>query len=137
MTTEQKVVHRVAVTIELSLTEEFLSDILIGAFDGGCGACWYWAQPYRKEGDAFTVDGEIWRSVKIVEKEAATGDKRKWCVMDHERLIRGIKKLFEPGVLPKRDDVRNAIVQSDGGMLDAEGFDIIVQLALFGELVYG
>ena len=137
MTTTNTPTHSIAVTIELNITEEFLSDILVGAFDGAYGACWYWAQPRSKDGaHPFKVDGDLWRSVTIIEKESS-GEIYKSGVVDYERLLRGIKKLFEPGVLPKRSDVRNAILQNDGGQLDAEGFDIIVQLAFFGELVYG
>lgn len=127
----------VNVTVALLLTTEFLSDILVIAFDGAYGGCWYWARPAadKPHEKVFTIEGDTWWAVRITEKDPE-GKRRTWNV-DHARLVKGISKLFEPKVLPKRGDIRSAIIQIDAGQIDAEGADIIVQLAVFGELVYG
>lgn len=127
------------VTVVIDLSRDFLSDVLTTAFDADYGGCWYWAAP-RIHGtrplSAWNIDGEVWIAVTIVEREAS-GEKRKWCVVDHGRIVKGIERLFSRGCLPGRNDIRNAILKGDAGDIDANAADVIVQLGMFGELVYG
>lgn len=57
-------------------------------------------------------------------------------------VARGVQRLFEPGVLPGRGDIRAEILHElsegeTGSSMDAEAADVIVQLGLFGEVIYG
>lgn len=128
------------ITIPITLTTEFLSDILTTAFDADFGGCWYWAEPYAKKGDDdpwhIDADGNTWLSVTVAEKEAS-GDRRKAKRVDHAMLVQGIKKLFEPGILPGRGDIRSAVQNLDAGHIDADAADVLVQLGFFGTTVYG
>jgi hypothetical protein len=127
------------VNVTLELSEEFLSDILVTAFDGSCGGSWYWAQPDCADWLELSVPNEAcstWLSVKVREQEAS-GDKAKRFKLDHEALVKGIELLFKPGVLPKRSDIRNAVLQQEAGDIDIDGADVLVQLACFGALIYG
>ena len=138
------------VTIELELSEEFLSDILTIAFDGDYGGCWYWARPCElrenKDGEVLSaweidppskgvkagVNNLMWRSVSIKDRETDNV-----FVVTHSALTRGIQELFKPGVLPKRGDIRDAILKQDSGQIDVEGADVIVQLGVMGAVIYG
>lgn len=130
------------VHVTLALTQEFLSDILVTAFDGSYGGSWHWAAPVvRGTRSAWKVDKDTdtWLSVHITEKfdeDEATQPGDTWKV-DHAMLARGIQRLFTPGVLPRRGDIRNAVLEQDAGNIDSDGADVLVQLAVFGELVYG
>lgn len=121
--------------IQREIPEQMLSDILVTAFDGGYGACWYWAEP-AKEGWLQIDDKGEWLSVTIKEQEEGGSGKEGPFTVSLETIGKGIEKLFEDGVLPRRGDIRNEILSPDCA-LDAEGADIVVQLGLFGELVYG
>ena len=121
----------VKVQIEISFSEEFLSNLLVTAFDVPHGGCWYWAT-YRHQ--AFVIEGDIWRSVEIYQSEE---DPAHTYIVTHETLLEGIKRLFELGVLPKRNDLRGQFAKGDDADYDASDADVIVQLGIFGEVIYG
>jgi hypothetical protein len=126
----------VTVPVELTFTEKFLSDLMVTAFDAHHGGSWFWAEPKDPSSEipAFEIDGEIWRSVNIIQSEEDPAHDYK---VTHDTLIAGIKKLFEPGVLPRRGDLRGQLTKGDDADLDASDADVIVQLGVFGETIYG
>lgn len=129
----------ISVTIELKLGEQFLSDVLVTAFDGQYGGCWYWAEAYSDKAFAFT--GDRWDYVTIREKVDGepTQPLKHWKV-DHALLAKGIETLFDTGskVSPvMRHSLREAVLAQDAGNIDASDADVLVQLAVFGEMVYG
>jgi hypothetical protein len=126
------------ITIRMDITQEFLSDLLVTAFDGSYGGSWYWARPNIQSPEQgakywLETDGDLWTVCHIRDLE----DPDRKFKVDHQVLIRGIEKLFEPGVLPGRGDIRNAVLAQDSGNIDVDAADVIVQLGCFGELVYG
>lgn len=130
----------VTVQIPVELTDQFLSDVLVTAFDGAYGGCWYWAEP-DGEG-AYQIDPrrDVWCRVRIVERgdptEISPASRRHFEVT-HELLAAGMEKILRSEVLPARGDLRAAILEQDGGNIDAGDADTIVQIACFGDLVYG
>jgi hypothetical protein len=130
------------VQVSLDITRGFLSDILVTAFDGGYGGSWYWARPHMQtpeQGPKFwlEVDGDYWMAVHIIESDVSEGDSPRAFYINHHTLLLGLNKLFQPGVLPKRGDIRSAVIAQEAGNIDSDAADVIVQLACFGELVYG
>jgi hypothetical protein len=136
--------------------EEFLSDIIICAIEGGTG---YWAQVIRyKHTDLppaeihaviFEEDDEG-AALEFSNTYLAKHGKRpsaadvvaagKAYRIDIEVIARGIAKVKEKdfGV---NGSILSAILTSDrdndAGDIDADAADVIVQAALFGKLVYG
>lgn len=124
------------------------SDIIITATEGGIN---YWAEPVRRvrelgseESDdptftAFTMvpaDGEVGWGVpgkSDGELSVTAGDIWKALV-----LLKDDLKL-----LPARKDLRAMFhevflrMEDEGGMIDGEAADILVQVAVFGSLIYG
>ena len=98
---------------------EFLADILSTAVEGGVN---YWCEVsgYRWD-DAGTARALLTRR---------GGDRHE---LTPDVIARGLGRvLAEEGFA----DIREANRDNDAGMIDAEGADVIVQAALFGEVVY-
>lgn len=167
-----------AVDVRIGLKPDFLSDVLVTAFDGSYGACWYWARPFEpEEGKSFIkvqllpvmlldaatgreVVGptmkETWTEVTIIEAEesdAATdalntewqtnergeADTRYYKI-DHRLIARGIQLAINKRGGASEEicaTVVTAVVDNDAGAIDAGAADVIVQLGLFGQVVYG
>ena len=102
------------VFVHLASTEwaEFYGDVIVTARYGAIG----WA---------------LWR---------ADGDARKTFTLDKELIRKGIAKVFDPG-FEVREDIRKSVIDAyntqDAGDIDAEAADVIVQAAVFGEIIYG
>lgn len=124
------------VTMTLPITTEMLDCILIGAFDGGYGACYYWADV-----EEIRVNGEHWTEVLIREDEEFDDDEdRKVYTINAENIIPAIQRfLTDDPPANKRITgyIRQAVQENDPGMIDADAADCIVQVAAFGQLVYG
>lgn len=124
-----------SVVLSVDLESEFLSDILITAFDGSCGGSWYWATPamdsWLKTDDLLdSMGSRLWWSVYIAEREDSSGNQ--WTVTRGSVLL-GIQRAIEeayPGVA-------QAVIEGDAGQVDADLADVIIQYAVFGKLVYG
>lgn len=134
----------ITVMLTKELDEEFLSDVMITAFDGQHGGCWYWAQPHN--GSWLETNGDtnvltvIWQRVCIKEIEPSELHEGQVAYVDHAMLAQGISRLLN-GDVKVRDDIREAIWRGvnemDGGEIDIDAADVIVQAALFNEIVYG
>jgi hypothetical protein len=121
--------------VSIDLPSEFLSDILITAFDGDYGGSWYWATPamdnWLVTDDTLDEIGHrLWWSVYVAEREDSSGNQ--WLVTRGTVLL-GIQRAIEdayPGVV-------QAVIEKDAGQFDATLADIVVQFGVFGEVVYG
>jgi hypothetical protein len=118
---------------------EFLSDILTTAVEGGIS---YWSAVHQYQ---YELDGEI--RVHVGERE---GDEPRATVFEindagddfngtrHEItldvILRGVRIASQ---IDGYDVVREATSELDAGMIDANLADDIVQLGLFGLVVYG
>jgi hypothetical protein len=134
------------IKMAVDVPENLLSEILVTAFDGDCGGCWFWAEPYMETSeddwlktDDFATDPS-WLSAKIIDKEDSSNGP--WTV-DHSTLVRGMQQILDADyghseTLRKLQGyIREAVIDDDGSMLDAYAVDTIVQLGLFTEEVYG
>lgn len=131
------------VTIPITITGEDIEDILVTAFEGGIG---YWCPQAEPREDtklkqepheptsifltrALLVEGMI-RLHEVCEGED------KWHYLTPRDLVRGVEKWFRLRAgqhrTPSLDGGR-----LDTGDIDVVEADVIVQYALFNEVVYG
>jgi hypothetical protein len=129
-----------SITINIELTDQFCSDIMCTALEGGIG---YWAQADK----IVQSDEEDCMLHYVSCKLAALNDDETdfdWSnpyTLDFNAIRRGVERVLHPD-FSVRSDIRGWILadlcdQERGGMIDSEAADVIVQAALFGEIVYG
>lgn len=108
---------------------QFLADVIVSAVEGGTG---YWAAAggYKHDEPAQT---QVWLHLE-------DDPDRKPEFVGIEAIALGIGRI-------KRDDFQingelkklivEASAENDGALIDADAADVIVQAAIFGEIVYG
>lgn len=107
--------------------ENFLKDVLIGAVEGGTG---YWAQVSKYNPDNGTVTLHEFDDDGISESHDVTLG----------TIERGVQRIVTDRELVNRAIREDVIVDSVENYMergDAETADCIVQVGLFGKLVYG
>lgn len=117
-------------TIEFPLPDNLLNDLLVTAVEGGSN---YWAEFRTCERDA---ELNIVR-VTVTEWEPS-GDIAKSMIITPADLLRGLQATIAEG--EKRSEFTNAVpcvIRCLTENYDANDADIILQHAMFGELVYG
>lgn len=108
----------------------FLQDVLITAVEGGTG---YWAacSGYFWDDDS-PEDARVTLHPEDVQDENH--------LVTVETIAKGIA-LIRTNTVLLNSTLRKWIVEADrendAGMIDADGADVIVQAALFGEIIYG
>ena len=113
--------------------EEFLDDVIVTAIEGGIG---YWSVCHsykwkdQSEVTAVIQEFDEWKNEPV-------GDKIK---LDRKMVRRGIREILSGDTncgdyLIKMVAAANAT--NDGCDIDADGADAIIQVACFGNLVYG
>lgn len=115
--------------IEVRLTQQDIDDIMVAALEGGIN---YWCREAEVVEEKRCGDWgheQIARGGALILHDAESSDK--W-ELTLEKFLNGVKLYFELGCHVVVED--NAI---DAGDIDANDADCIVQLALFGEVVYG
>lgn len=112
-------------------TQQDVDDIMVSALEGGIT---YWCREAEVVGEYLGeyASNQISRGGKLILHDAESNDK--W-ELDIEKLMQGMKLWVEKG------DDRYHAIQPDGsvdcGEIDGEMADLIVQYALFGEVVFG
>lgn len=123
---------------KIPLTKEFISNVLITAFDGNYGGSWYWAAPAND--DWLTTERENgdtkWVSVTIIDKEDGDDPYLATHTVSGLNIADGLTAMLEMGGEWARD-VFGWLVDQDDADIDAEAADQIVQFALFNSIVYG
>ena len=106
--------------------KEFLSDVMVTAIEGGIN---YWVERFLS----------CTRENGFITGVAFHSDGRLYTVFgrDIERAITEVKNT----TFKVRQDIREAVIladaQNDASDVDAEVADVLVQAAVFGEIVYG
>ena len=123
-------------TITTTLTDEKIQGILCSGMEGGIG---YWAQIVRYEGD---TTGAEFKHIEMPLREGgaviledAEGEEEGEWRLDRAALQRGLSLLSSltlAGKLPARH-LTNVMTDD----YDAETGDVLIQLAVLGEIVYG
>ena len=122
----------VAVQIHVKLTTENIDDIMVSALEGGI--C-YWASEAEVVEEKRCADWgheQIARGGALIIHNAESDDK--W-ELTLEKFLNGVKLWIQNG-----EDQYHAL-QKDGTLdtcvIDGEMADLIIQYALFGEVVFG
>ena len=121
----------VVAEIRARLTQEDIDDIMVGALEGGIN---YWCREAEVVGEYLGeyASEQISRGGALTLYDAESSDK--W-TLDLEKFLNGVKLWLQNG------DDRYDALQGDGtldtGEIDGEMADMIVQYALFGEVVFG
>jgi hypothetical protein len=126
--------------------EEFLADVITAAIEGGTG---YWAQVSQYQ---YVMDGELHvytgskiegggtRATLHEMNDDETGYKSDELVVTTDTIAAGIAKLADRQVqlnVSILDHILEANRENDATNIDADDADIIVQVALLGEIIYG
>lgn len=110
--------------------EQFLWDVFVTAMEGGVN---YWADVLSYHPSAESKDDLFNFRAKIRDQE--TGERFD---VNSQTIERGLQLCRHTQLA---DRIRAAILlgeaKNDGGCVDAEAADCIVQAALFGEVIYG
>lgn len=122
----------VVAEIKASLTQENIDDIMVSALEGGIN---YWCSEAEVVEDKRCADWgheQIARGGALILHDAESDDK--W-ELTLEKFLNGVKLWLQ------NNEDRYGAVASDGtfdpGEVDGEMADLIVQYALFGEVVFG
>lgn len=111
------------IKVEQVLSETFIDDVVTTAVEGGIN---YWATEIHRVDDviSFAVDD-------------TPGDGRK--TVTHRMVAEAIQNILSEDMAGSylTEQVREAVLTHDAGHIDAEGADVIVQVAALGEVVYG
>lgn len=131
-----------SISFKRELPAEFLGDIMVTAFDGQYGGCWYWASPNTRDGEWLIVNDEgakasdqIWLEARIQDNE----DPDEQWMVNHDVLAKGIERILDGTVEVGREllgSISQAVQDTDNADIDALGADLIVQAGLFSEQVY-
>ena len=133
------------ITTTLPITEAMVDCILVGAFDGSYGVCYYWAElndlvvKERAAPDGF----ESWQQVTvtdIVERDEGSGEVNVYTI-NATNITEAIQKFLDENQHMANNTItgyiRRAVQENDPGMIDADAADCIVQVAAFGKVLYG
>lgn len=120
---------------KIELDDEFVSNVLITAFDGNYGGCWYWAAPAH---DDWLTKKEavedIWTKCIVVDKEDGSDGPQH--PVTAESVALGLTKMIEMGG-EWANDAFGWISDQENADIDANDADCIVQFAIFGAVMYG
>lgn len=133
----KKEVFNIEVVTSIQVTQQDIDDIMVAALEGGIT---YWADAAVVPGDRRVADWgheQIARGgvLRIHTTEPWDKDDTEWYELTREKLLDGIKKAYEGSYYTDYDWCDGQTL--DCCQVDAEVADAIVQLALFGEVVYG
>lgn len=121
---------------EIKVTQEDIDDIMVSALEGGI--C-YWCCRAEVVGDYLGeyASEQISRGgeLKLHVFEPFDEDDTEEYTLTREKLLHGIKKAYEEGYYADYEWCDGKTL--DCCQVDAEVADVIVQLALFDEWVYG
>lgn len=124
--------YEVRAQLAVTLTEEDIDDIMVAALEGGIN---YWcceAEVVEEKRCGDWGHEQIARGGVLILHDAESSDK--W-ELTLEKFLNGVKLWVENG------DDRYHAVQKDGTVdccnVDSEMADLIIQYALFGEVVFG
>ena len=130
-------------SVEVTLSERFLRDIIITACEGGIG---YWSQLESYDGPEIDEGRGLPLRIRVIEEERPDGcEYGKWMTLDTRKVAKAIGMLCKgevEGLSANRrlNLVRIVLVEAADPSYadyDADDADNIVQLALLGAVVYG
>lgn len=141
------------VTLKLKMNvdvpENLLSEILVTAFDGDDGGSRFWSEPHPNDDDDDWIITDpfddskdpAWKGVRIRHVEQDEDDPTFWTV-SWGTLVQGMQNILDgdfsghQGLRKLQGYIQEAVIEDDGGQLDTNAVDTIVQYGLFGNEQY-
>lgn len=124
---ETKAEERITLVMPVQIDVQRLRDLLVSAVEGGSN---YWARFKALE----RSDDLDYLKVEVFEveshKDDGPGVRR---TVTPEELVEGLKLLAQGPFPAARQHLTNFLEEND----DAETADVVLQLTVFGELIYG
>lgn len=123
------------VSVSLPVDEQFLADVIITACEGGIN---YWANIVtydHPENPAFTKAEIIDPEVRDDEEDPRDGH----FTINLDAICEGIKVALDPETKLStrfKNELYGAVREQDAGDIDADLADIIVQCAIYKEVLY-
>jgi hypothetical protein len=121
------------VSIEFEVSDELCASILSTAIEGGIG---YWSQvePETRYDASHPL---YYKSAKIHEF-GDSDEEQSVHEVDYDKIREALKVIItSPDFNQTKQDAIRAITEHDGGHFDANSADVVIQVACFGETVYG
>lgn len=141
----------IKVRVPVELGPDFVSDVLITAFDGTYGACWTWCSPVREnyldEAPTGDADGDtLWTECRVRVHENLSYEpppylKGRGLQVNADIIAKGLQAILygcedvPPGTT-LHDYISRGVREKDAGDIDAIGADVIVQMGLFGRVQF-
>jgi hypothetical protein len=120
------------ISLHVTLSDRLMHEILTTAFEAGAFGIGYWCCADKVERDS-----ESW----VTSLEAYDTDEPETLFgkVDAEVIARGIRRILAEQKCNDyhRDSVARLVLTQDTCSIDANDADVIVQVGLFNELVYG
>lgn len=129
---EKRRAYMIKAVTSVEITEEDIDDIMVGALEGGIN---YWCDDAVVDGETYLgefASEEISRGGKLILHDCEDDEEY---TLDLEKFLNGVRLAIEG------DYFAEYLWYCDGRIdccqVDAAVADVIIQLALFGEVVYG
>ena len=117
-----------SINLEFEINEEFITDILTIAAEGGIN---YWVAEAK-----CVIRSKTFECLAF---EVKPQDSEIWYKVDPNSIFQGLQSIIAAKFVVNPDVkscIREAIATNDASGLDADDVDCIVQAGLFGEIVY-
>lgn len=123
--------YNIEINKKYIVTSEDIDDIMCAALEGGIN---YWCRKAEVVGEYLGdyASEQISRGGTLILYDAESSDK--W-ELNLENLLCGIEKAIEENWYPEYEWLEDGRLETS--QIDAEVADVIVQLALFDEIVFG
>jgi hypothetical protein len=131
------------VTTTLPITAHMVDAVLVGAFDGSYGASFYWADALNikvTKPESGDILDELWYEVTLRENEDVAETESPIYTVNAENLTKAFQTFVQeepPANTSITGYIQRALRENDPGYLDADCADVLVQIAVFGRLIYG
>jgi hypothetical protein len=114
--------------------DEFYDDILITAVEGGIG---YWCV-----GRNYQWSDEDQTTIEVHEEEQSGDIDLGWIALDRAKIRHAVAVIMDRSNdldlhESYRQRISEAYRENDAGEIDADDADVIVQVAVFGNVIYG
>ena len=122
------------IEMKVEVTQEDIDDIMCIALEGGVN---YWISQCRVVGEKLLGEYASEQISRGGELELYDYEEDTWHLLTKNSFLEGLKKYLENPCCSDIAEVIDNKIRIDTSYADAEVCDVIIQLAIFGEIVYG
>ena len=127
--------NRITLTHEVS--DEFVRDVMTNIIESGSTSYWGSYRRLRRDDQSEVVSFEIAEDESVDDSDDPSDIE--WHLFERKDVVRGINAALADGHLADyiRGYLVRGVIEDDAGEIDGEACDVIVQIAVLGEIVYG